>query len=84
MADGHSCYLFVLSYVLVLNSHLPCSIGNQVAEWVTNTYFERNEDEIAELEKSKARIPMVFAKRIINQAQQALRGNFPKYGVEVG
>ncbi|XP_063682768.1 3',5'-cyclic-AMP phosphodiesterase 4C-like isoform X3 [Bolinopsis microptera] len=56
--------------------------GNQVAEWVTNTYFERGEDEL-ELEKSKNRIPAIYAKRIIHQASQVLKGNVPKYGVEV-
>eukprot|EP00116_Pleurobrachia_bachei_P004913 sb/3465175/ len=57
--------------------------GGQVAEWVSNTYFDKDDDELDIVEKTKARIPMVYTKRIINQAQQALKGNFPKYGVEV-
>jgi len=56
--------------------------GIQVAEWVSNTYFAKEEDEM-DMEKQRSRIPMIYAKRIINQAQQALMGNVPKYGVDI-
>ena len=44
--------------------------------------FERGGNLI--INNHRSRIPMIYAKRIINQAQQALMGNVPKYGVDIG